>query len=128
MTRIKLLATTATLALGLSAAGAVAQDRDWMESWDSDGDGVLNQSEWNAGLEDEGVFGNYDMNADGALDDDEWGEDLVDLDGSIDDTFDMDEDAFAEQSYGLYDRNDDGLIDDDELGAFEEDYSEFGDT
>jgi len=123
--RIKLLAGAAALALGLGSAGLHAQD--WYQTWDSDEDGQLTPTEWTEGVGSEDIFGDFDVNGDGVLDRDEWGEDLVDLDGSVDDTFDMDEDQFAESTFDAYDSDDDGILDDEEFGVAGDQFGLFDD-
>ena len=125
MPRTTLFLAPAALALSLAATGALAQDRS--HDWDADGDAMLNPAEWSDGIGETDAFEEFDVNQDGTLDRDEWGEDLVDLDGSIDDSFDggsypLDEETFGAASFDLYDDNDDGLLDRDELGSVDESF------
>ena len=62
MNRITAFLTSAAL---LAAAPAFAQTS--FSEWDEDGDGVLAQEEWDAGLAESGVFDSWDADDDGVV-------------------------------------------------------------
>lgn len=99
------------------------------EPMDEDGNGYLDENEWDlnetgAGIYDNGVsdidysndsFDTYDLNGDGFLDTTEAAEDDY-LDANFD-TWDADNDGYVtedEADTGWFDDNDDGIMDDDD--------------
>ena len=80
MKRFSALLLTAALASTGPAAAQV------VENWDTDGDGVITQDEWNTGLTEMGLFSDWDADGDGSLTSDEFA-------GGLFDRFDEDGDG-----------------------------------
>ncbi|GHB13679.1 EF-hand domain-containing protein [Modicisalibacter luteus] len=87
----------------LSAGSAFAQENGFSE-WDSDGDGVVNYEEFDAGFDDEGLYNSWDANGDNMLDEQEYGEGI----------------------YNTYDRDGSGDWSEDEYGDFGDDAGDEG--
>ncbi|SFH29899.1 hypothetical protein SAMN04488020_109181 [Palleronia marisminoris] len=71
--KLKKIASIGAILTALTAAPAMAQE---IGEWDGDGDGALNQEEfntgWNEGIGDESAFSMWDEDGDGALTEDEY--------------------------------------------------------
>lgn len=102
-----------------------AQDAETLQgqdfdTWDGDGDGYINDQEFDAGLNKEGKYFNlYDSNSDGMVDDAEWGTASRTYDYLESDyysTWDADEDGYLNQeevvggAYETWDTNKNGKI------------------
>jgi hypothetical protein len=66
---LKKLTVTSIAAALLSAAPVLAQD---MGEWDADGDGVVNQEEFNTAWSDVGTYSEWDADGAGSLTEDEF--------------------------------------------------------
>lgn len=77
-------------------------------TWDEDSDGIVNNDEFQSGLENEGWFGNYDTNSDNMIDDKEW------------QAAREQNDYLEEDYYSTWDSNQDGMLGADEFneGAY----------
>ena len=88
---LKKLAGIGAVIAALTAAPAMAQE---IGEWDGDGDGVLNQEEFNEGFGEVGAFGEWDEDGDGALSEDEYNA------GVFDSYDDDDSGAIEEPEFG----------------------------
>ena len=62
------LATVSALTLALSAGGALAQGMMMGDyDYDTDADAMVSQDEFNAGIDQSGIYDRYDTDADGML-------------------------------------------------------------
>lgn len=86
---MKTLMTGAALALLLSGPALAAE----ME-WDTDADAQIDEAEFQAGLEDDGVYDRWDEDADGMLSEDEFGRGMFSV-------FDDDEDGIMNEPEGV---------------------------
>lgn len=94
--------TAITLALGLAAAPAVAQE-DW-GAWDANEDGILDNGQFGAGFGENEVFETWDADGDGLLSEDE----------------------FSEGVFGSYDHDDSGAMEEPESGDLGDDMGDGG--
>lgn len=79
-------------------------DQDF-KKWDTDGDGYINNGEFQSGLDNQGYFNTYDSNTDGRVDDAEW--------RTAEQTYDyLESDNFA-----VWDTDKDGTLNNQELGT-----------
>ena len=62
--------TTLLLGSALLAAGPAASQ--FVEEWDTDGDGALSQEEWSSALREQGVFGEFDADGNGTVSEEEF--------------------------------------------------------
>ena len=93
------------------------------DDWDDDDDGLLSESEFEAGLDDKGVFGEFDQNDDERLDEQEFTVSAQDygLQNVNFNTFDNDNDDFVENNeferglFNTYDVDESGTIETDEF-------------
>ena len=94
--------TAITLALGLAAAPAMAQE-EW-EAWDTDEDAILSEEEFGTGFGENEVFETWDADDDGLLSEDE----------------------FSEGVFGAYDEDESGALEEPELGDVGDDIGDGG--
>ena len=87
------LAALAVTLLGF--AGTASAEDDGFAEWDENEDGVLQEDEFNAGVDDESDYTEWDEDGDGMLNEDEYNAGVFDT----------------------MDNDDDGLIDDDEYDS-----------
>lgn len=126
MKRINALLLSTAL---LTAGPAVAQV---IEDWDTSGDGVLSQEEWNTGLSEMGLFSDWDADGNGSLTSDEFAGGLFgrfddDGDGSLTTAeWDAGIDAWygenqVDLEYSNWDGDGDGTLSEEEFtSGFEE--------
>lgn len=96
--KLSKMAAIGAVAIAAMSTSALAQE------WDMDGDGMLNQDEWNTGWNESGVFNDWDGDGDGMLTSDE----------------------FNTGVYGGYDRDGDGMLNDEEYTMFNDDMGNEG--
>ncbi|MEH6671905.1 hypothetical protein [Halopseudomonas sp.] len=92
------------IALASALAGASATASADYEAWDTDGDGFIEYSEWDAGYDYDPLYTTWDTDGDGMLTDDEWGTGL----------------------YNSYDADNDGVWSEEENAHFMDDAGEEG--
>ena len=105
MNETKLILTLAAL---LTAGGVSGDPRERFSEWDSDGNGRLSETEWQAGFDDMGLFALWDTDGDGGLSEQEW--------RGFENKAVFDEDFLNRDEVGfeLWDRDEDGLLDPEE--------------
>lgn len=111
------------LGLALASSGALAQEELGFDDWDTDASGAIEEQEWNAGLEENGVFGGWDANDDDILDENEWNETGLGVgfgDWETDGEAGLTEDEFGTGLYQEYDADGDGAWSEEEWGEAEE--------
>lgn len=93
------------------------------DTWDTDGDGYINDTEFGTGIDHEGHFKLYDSNTDGVIDDAEWRtarETSEFLESDFFTSWDTDqdgflhEDEFVQGTYNTWDANRDGQLEQQE--------------
>ena len=94
--------TAITLALGLAAAPAMAQED--LGAWDTDQDGILSEEEFGTGFGENEAFDTWDADDDGLLSEDE----------------------FNAGVFGGYDEDESGAIEEPEFGDIGDDMGEGG--
>ena len=126
MQRIQfLIAFTGIFAFGLISCG----DRDEYTRWDQNGDGLLDNNEFNASLDDEREFDEWDEDRNGVLEEkefgagyskeyDEMGPDYATYDRNRDGG--MDRDEFNYGRFNDYDRDRDGYLSREEYEEFDD--------
>ena len=94
--------TAITLALGLAAVPALAQED--LGAWDADQDGILSEEEFGTGFGENEAFDSWDADGDGLLSEDE----------------------FNTGVFGSYDEDDSGAIEEPEFGDIGDDMGDGG--
>lgn len=63
---------TTLLTIGIITVHCGHTQNDDFKNWDKDNDGVINYTEFESGMKDEGLFTRYDTSGDGVIDQEEW--------------------------------------------------------
>lgn len=121
------LAGLAAVALTLSAAPGLAASA--FEVWDADGDGALDQDEFETGMEQIGAFGLFDQDDDEWLDEGEF-RDVGVGNGNLFDEWDLNDNHFLDENefltgvFGHYDAEGDGRLDAPAFGELTDDVTD----
>lgn len=117
------------LCIAFAAVISCEQRNDYAyEDWDTDNDGVINNSEFDTRWNEMGYYDTWDRNADGRINEEEWNSGVSDNYPNFDPNasgnnysgWDRDGDGlldkreFGEGNYSLWDSNNDGNIQDTE--------------
>lgn len=125
------------VALSLFAAPAVAAE---LGEWDQDADSTLNEEEFRAGFEENGVFGDWDTDDDNMLSEGEFNTGVGENTEAFNERFGEDafsewdedgdemvsEDEFYGGVYAGYDRDDDNVIEEPEFSDLGDDMGDGG--
>lgn len=113
-------------ALAASFLGTSALAEVDFSTWDTDGDGTITLAEWDAHIEEEGIFDQIDENNNGLFDIDESDEELFpyDLEMDVDDGGLIERQEFTLGTFERYAGEDAEAMDEQQFGDFVADWNQ----